>query len=277
MHILVADDDDVLRTELAGLLRDSGYTVSVASDGPEVLERLRLEDIDVVLLDLVMPGTSGFEVLRQAHAAHPATTFIMVTGHGTVDVAVEAMKAGASEFLQKPFDFDALEGTLRALGQKLRVRKELARLVESIPAAKPVSEGTEVVAVLLSYMDGTLIGSRNRDGEAVVDQDLLVATLNLIQGFMRTSFPFLRGETLRTIVQGRYRLLIDSGDWTYLTVVIPGSETPDLRASMHGLRVSFERENEPVLVHWGGRVQDVVGVDRLLEAFFAHPGGTLPR
>ncbi len=267
MHILVVDDDETLRTEMGSLLRDSGYVVSLAADGPEALQRLALGDIDVVLLDLVLPGMTGLEVLRAGHAAHPTITFIMITGYGHVKTAVEAMKAGAADFVVKPFDFDSLERMLQGLNDKLHARRELARLLESAPPSDPVPQGTDVIAVLLTYMDGTLIGSRTRAGEAVGDQDLLAGTLSLIQNFMRTSFPLLRGESLRTIVQGRYRLLIDSGEWTYLIVVVHGAEAPDLRAAMHAERDRFEQENRERLEHWSGRAREVVGLDRLLASF----------
>ena len=265
------DDDETLRTELGALLRDSGHGVSLAAGGAEALECLGKDEVDVVLLDWVMPGMSGLEVLREGHAAHPTTTFIVMTGHGTVDAAVEAMKAGASEFVRKPFDFDDLEGMLRAMDEKLHVRKELARLLETQSGSPASSPTSDVIAVLLTYMDGTLIGSRNRSGETVLDQDLLAATLSLIQDFMRTSFPLLRGEMLRTIVQGRYRLLIDSGEWVYLTVIIEGAETPELRARMRQLRDGFERQNREVLVHWNGIAKQVGGLDDVLAAFFPEP------
>ncbi len=268
MHILVVDDDETLRTELGSLLRDSGYVVSLAADGPEALERLALGGIDVVLLDLMMPGMTGLDVLRTAHAAHPTITFIVITGHGSVDAAVQAMKAGAADFVLKPFEFEALERLLGELNGKLHARRELARLLESAPPSGPVPLGTEVIAVLLTYMDGTLIGSRTRAGEALGDQDLLAGTLSLIQDFMRTSFPLLRGESLRTIVQGSHRLFIDSGEWTYLTVVVRGPEAAGLRATMHAQREDFERENQDCLVHWNGRAREVVGLDRILGSFF---------
>ncbi len=273
MHILIVDDDETLRTELGSLLRDSGYVVSLASDGSEALERLTLGGVDVVLLDLVMPGMTGLEVLRAAHAAHPTITFIVVTGHGNVEVVVEAMKAGAADFVVKPFEFEALELLLKGLNDKLHARRELARLLESAPPTDPFPPGTDVIAVLLTYMDGTLIGSRTRAGEAVADQDLLAGTLSLIQDFMRTSFPLLRGESLRTIVQGSYRLLIDSGEWTYLILVVRGAEASDLRATMHARRDDFEQQNQGCLVHWNGRAREVVGLDRLLGSFFGSSGG----
>ncbi len=269
MRILVVDDDETLRTELGSLLRDSGYVVSLAADGAEALERLSLGGIDVVLLDLMMPGMSGLELLRAAHAAHPAVTFIVITGHGSADVAVEAMKAGAADFVVKPFEFEAVESLLKGLNDKLHARRELARSLEPLRSSDPVPAGSEVIAVLLTYMDGTLIGSRTRAGAAVGDQDLLVGTLTLIQDFMRTSFPVLRGESLRTIVQGRYRLLIDSGEWTHLIVVVQGPEAPELRATMHGLRDAFERENQEGLAHWNGRAREVTGLDRLLGSLFS--------
>ncbi len=86
---------------------------------------------------------------------------------------------------------------------------------------------------------------------------------------MRTSFPLLRGENLRTIVQGRYCVLIDSGEWTYLIVVVRGTEASDLRLTMRARRDAFERENRDCLVHWNGRAREVVGLDRLLGSFLS--------
>ncbi len=267
MHILVVDDDTTLRTELGSLLRDSGYVVSLASDGPEALERLRLGEIDVVLLDLVMPGMTGLEVLRQGHAAHPAITFIVITGHGGAEVAVEAMKAGAADFVVKPFEFEALDRMLKGLSDKLHARRDLARLQEPRRPSDPLPPGTDVVAVLVTYLDGTLLGARSRPGEAMGDQDLLAGTLSLIQDFMRTSFPSLKGESLRTIVQGRYHLLIDSGEWTRFILVAQGAEAADLRATMHALLDGFERENLECLVHWNGNARELAGLELLLAHF----------
>ena len=123
LRILIVDDDATFRTELGELLQASGYAVLLAANYREAVERLRTDGVDVVLLDLVLPGPSGLDILREGHAAHPTTPFIILTGHGTPEAAAEAAQEGASDFLPKPFEFEALEHLLRVHGEKLRARK----------------------------------------------------------------------------------------------------------------------------------------------------------
>ncbi|HYM41066.1 MAG TPA: response regulator [Thermoplasmata archaeon] len=137
LRILIVDDDATFRTELGGLLQASGYEVSLAADRSEALERLRTDHVDVVLLDLVLPGTSGLDILREALAAHPTTPFILLTGFGTPEVLVEARKAGASDVLPKPFEFEALERLLRAHGENRRAGRGAAAGPEAAPPRSP--------------------------------------------------------------------------------------------------------------------------------------------
>ncbi|HCP45566.1 MAG TPA: hypothetical protein DIU15_05970, partial [Deltaproteobacteria bacterium] len=95
-RILVVDDERNIRRVLQALLEDEGYDVDSASDGDEARGMLRRAQLryDVVLTDLRMPGCDGMELLRWAQGTHPDTPIVMITAHGTVDIAVEAMRAG---------------------------------------------------------------------------------------------------------------------------------------------------------------------------------------
>src|SRR3990170_4123412 len=101
--LLIADDDPGLRESLERTLTREGYKVVLASDGNAALERLQGGGIDLVLTDLKMPGLTGIEVLRAAKAIAPDVDVILLTAFGTVEEAVRAMKAGAYDFLTKPF------------------------------------------------------------------------------------------------------------------------------------------------------------------------------
>jgi DNA-binding response OmpR family regulator len=125
MKILVADDDETLRTELAGILREDGHEVVTAADGGEALRIVGRESFDVALLDLRMPKASGLEVLHRLRTVRPETAVVMVTGQGTVDAAVEAMKAGAIDFVEKPYEVEALQRTLRAVEEERQSRAML--------------------------------------------------------------------------------------------------------------------------------------------------------
>src|SRR5256885_4022836 len=104
--ILVADDEQNLRRVLAALLRRDGHEVVQAATGLEAIERLA--EVDVVITDLRMPGTDGMEVLRTASKNHPHVPVIMITAYGSVGQAVEAIKAGAFGYIEKPFEQDAI-------------------------------------------------------------------------------------------------------------------------------------------------------------------------
>src|SRR5437867_2227116 len=125
MKILVADDDETLRGELAGILREDGHAVVVAADGGEALRAVERESFDVALLDLKMPKASGLDVLHRLRVVRPETAVVVVTGQGTIDAAVEAMKAGAIDFVEKPYEVEALQHTLRTVDEERRTRAML--------------------------------------------------------------------------------------------------------------------------------------------------------
>ena len=108
-RILVADDHDSLRRGLAQALADAGHDVEDASDGNAAIERLHESCFDVVVSDLKMNGSSGLEVLKTARTLQPNAAVILMTAFGSVSTAVEAMKAGASDYLQKPFEIEEME------------------------------------------------------------------------------------------------------------------------------------------------------------------------
>src|SRR3954466_15570507 len=122
-RILVIDDDTGVRESIARMLRQAGYTVQCASNGEEGLRLARDGSFDVVLSDMRMPGLSGLDVLRKLRETRVDSVFIIMTGFGTVDTAVEAMKLGAVDFVQKPFFRDELLMRVRAAGE----RRQLAR------------------------------------------------------------------------------------------------------------------------------------------------------
>ena len=102
--VLVVDDDAAVRLVLAGLLSQAGYEALPAGSGPEALALLETRDVDVMLTDLSMPGMSGMQLVHKVAEREPGLPMIVLTAHGSVPVAVAAMKAGACDFMLKPFD-----------------------------------------------------------------------------------------------------------------------------------------------------------------------------
>jgi DNA-binding NtrC family response regulator len=121
--ILVVDDEKNIRSGLAKALSLDGYDVEQAEDGQEAMKAMVKNEIDLIIADLRMPKMSGDELLKKVVSAYPTVPVIILTGHGTVDNAVEAMRNGAYDFLTKPVNLERLSLLVkRALG-----RRELAR------------------------------------------------------------------------------------------------------------------------------------------------------
>src|SRR5690348_9005746 len=104
--ILLVDDDAAIRAVLGSLLKQEGYTVLTAASGGEALALLDKQPIDAVVTDLRMPGMDGMTLLRRVSQAWPEVPVVVLSAHGTVALAVDAMKGGAADFLTKPFDRD---------------------------------------------------------------------------------------------------------------------------------------------------------------------------
>ncbi len=268
MKVLVTEDDLTLREEVAELLRADGHEVHAASDGNEALRRIEAEAFDLALVDWNMPGKTGGEVLKRAREIRPRTAVIVMTGYGNVDTAVEAMRSGAKDFLQKPFDVDVLEKTIESIREELASGPKpatgaVAARPRRVPAVR-TSEGAEMKAAFLHSKNGLLVASKVRAGEKTVDEDLLVATLNIIQNFMRISFPMLKGKRLRSISQGDMTLITETAKHVFLTVVIRGEDSRSLRDQMRTTLKEFEEQNKDLFAQWDGTLDSAHGADKAL-------------
>lgn len=130
--ILVIEDDNKIRSILKEILEEKNHDVDDAPDGVEGLKKLEQGMYDLCLCDIKMPKMDGMEVLEKAKEAEVGTSFIMISAHGTIDVAVEAVKKGAFDFLQKPFDLGRLEITLRNALDKSVLQRETKSLKKKI-------------------------------------------------------------------------------------------------------------------------------------------------
>jgi DNA-binding NtrC family response regulator len=101
--ILVIDDDEIIRKSCERILSSEGYALELSGNPTEGLNKLRKKTFDLVLTDLTMPGMSGLEVLKDIREAWPDTEVIVVSGLGTAKMAVEALRYGAYDFIEKPF------------------------------------------------------------------------------------------------------------------------------------------------------------------------------
>src|SRR6187401_729801 len=124
-RILIADDHDALRRGLVRGLTEAGHEIDEASNGNAAIERLHDSYFDVVLSDLKMGGSDGLDVLRTTKTLHPSTAVILMTAFGSVHTAVEAMKSGAFDYVQKPFEIEEMEVKIEKALEMRRMRHEL--------------------------------------------------------------------------------------------------------------------------------------------------------
>ena len=121
--ILIVDDELNMRLVLTAMLKKEGYEIASAADGSEALSILKSGPIDAVITDLKMPNVDGMELLNHMNDKHPAIPVIIITAHGTVATAVEALKKGALDYITKPFDLDELKNVI-SKAMKTRTLKE---------------------------------------------------------------------------------------------------------------------------------------------------------
>ena len=177
LQLLVVDDEPAIRQVVTAHLRKAGYTVDQAADGETAMERLSRGDVDIALCDIKLPGLSGIELLRQARAANIDTAFIMMTAFASVDTAIEAIKAGAADYMIKPLNNDELLHRLTKVGDLRGLRAEnrvLRRLVlgvnnEVFGFNSPAMREMEHMAAKVARTSSTvLITGESGTGKGVV-------------------------------------------------------------------------------------------------------------
>ena len=130
--LLIADDEKNIRSGLGLAFEDEGYTVVTAADGKEAWEKLQKNVIDLVITDLRMPEMDGYELLKRISAAYPTLPVIVLTGHGTIETAVETMRDGAIDFFTKPVDIDKLSLVVKKTIAASSLAEQNRKLAEEI-------------------------------------------------------------------------------------------------------------------------------------------------
>ncbi len=209
-HILLVDDDERLRTAAGKVLAAEGYRVLSAASGREALEILQQAAVALVISDLRLPDLDGIALLKQARELLPETEVVMITGHGSVEKAVEAMRLGAYDFIEKPLDSAALLKTVakalekqrlasenRQLRRQLQQRRGVEALVGDSPPMQAVKQlirqiaptdvhvliqgesgtGKEIVADALHDLSGRRVQSLVKISCAAIPETLLESEL----------------------------------------------------------------------------------------------------
>jgi len=155
-RILIVDDDDALRESLEMVLAAEGHEVLTAGDGTRALEVVEKTPVDVVLCDLRMPGLDGLDLLPQLARRLPGVTIILMSAYGTEELAVEAMRRGAYDYLAKPFQPSDLLLTLRKARERERLRRTAALLQRDVERAvgdRPIVAASPAMIELLEMLE----------------------------------------------------------------------------------------------------------------------------
>ena len=177
--ILVIEDDNKIRAILKEILQDKNHDVDEAADGAEGLKKLQTGAYDLCICDIKMPKMDGLEVLDKVNEEGIATNFVVISAHGNIDIAVEAVKKGAFDFLQKPFDLGRLEITLRnALDKTTLVketktlRKKISRKFEMVGESTGMNQVREIIEKVGPTDARVLIIGPNGSGKELVAKSL---------------------------------------------------------------------------------------------------------
>ena len=190
-RVLIIDDDESMRLACSQSLELGGYSTAMAENGDQALERIRHESFDVALLDLRMPGLPGMEVLRRLKQDSPNTAVIIMTGYGTIDSAVEAMKIGAVDFIQKPFT----TAEIREVVNQVALR-------ETLDESKAEDYQSLIEICKRHVTDGHIDLARETAKKAIAKDPAKPEAYNLLGAFIE-----LRGDWLEA--QKFYRAALD--------------------------------------------------------------------
>jgi DNA-binding NtrC family response regulator len=213
-NVLVVDDHRPARESMADVLRQSGHQVACCSSAAEALKLVESEDFDCVVTDLKMPGMSGVEFIVQLEQRQYGAQIVLVTAHASVGTAVEAMRHGAFDYIEKPFDVDQLE---QLVGQAIRHR----RLVQGggdaeqneNPAQPPVMIGTshrmqalrEAIAQLAPTSETVLITGESGTGKELVARAIHAASHRCDGPLVSLNCPVLSAQLMESELFGHER------------------------------------------------------------------------
>lgn len=130
--ILVIDDEQIIRERLKKLLELDGYEAHIAENGPKGLEIFKVQKPEIVLVDIKMPGMDGIEVLNEIKKIQNQTEVIIITGHGGIETAIEALRKGAFDYITKPIEYDELEIDIKKALEKQEMQKKLNEYVQHL-------------------------------------------------------------------------------------------------------------------------------------------------
>lgn len=214
IRILLIEDEEPIRRVLVRILseEDAQYKITEAVDGKKGFDLLKKESFDLVLCDIKMPKMDGIEVLQKAKNSKINTPFIMLTGHGNVDTAVEAMKLGAYDFISKPPDLNRLLTSVRhALENKYlrsenkKLKSKVAQKFKIIGLSKPIIEMKEMISKVATTDARILITGENGTGKELVAHQLHRQSNRNSENFVEVNCAAIPSELIESELFGHIK------------------------------------------------------------------------
>ena len=214
IRILLIEDEEPIRRVLVRILseEDAQYKITEAVDGKKGFHLLKKESFDLVLCDIKMPKMDGIEVLQKAKNSKINTPFIMLTGHGNVETAVEAMKLGAYDFISKPPDLNRLLTSVRhALENKSlrsenkKLKSKVAQKFEIIGLSKPIIEMKEMISKVATTDARILITGENGTGKELVAHQLHRQSNRNSENFVEVNCAAIPSELIESELFGHIK------------------------------------------------------------------------
>jgi len=210
--ILIVDDETGIRQSLASILKDEGYQVDAVGSGEECLALLGRSPVDLVLLDVWLPGIDGMETLERLQQIAAPPMAVMISGHGNIETAVRATKLGAFDFIEKPLSLEktvlvvrnALE-YLRLEEENRRLRAELERSYQVIGESVPTKALRQQIALTAPTNGRVLIYGESGTGKELVARALHAASLRNAQPFVEVNCAAIPEELIESELFGHVK------------------------------------------------------------------------